>query len=173
MDNLIFLYSNRRALDYIRMEVDRVAHIITDTEKLEHRIYEQFRKKRYNFSQFRRIVDREIKLAKEQFRNERSTIFSQFNVTNDFGESVDYEPKDVLANVGETVVKNIWRIEKIGSLAATDRDKFTLSAWMDGYNDSEISMMLAHRFGGKAESHRKSVQRLKRDCRKLGRVAAI
>lgn len=173
MDNLIELYSNRRSLDFIREEIDKVSHIITDTEKLEKRIYDQLEKARYTFSQLRRIVGREIDLAKKQFRNERTISFSKLAVTNDFGESLDYEPKDVLANVSETVVKNIWQIEKIGSLAATDRDKFTLSAWMDGYNDLEISSMLAHRFGGIAESHRKSIQRLRAKCRKIGYAAVV
>lgn len=70
---------------------------------------------------------------------------------------------DVLADVGQSL-----NVKEIIRLAPDDSRKFlVLGAWMSGnYNDSEISTLLAKRFGGNPESHRKFITRFRTKCRK-------
>ena len=56
--------------------------------------------------------------------------------------------------------------ERVTLLAqGNPKKEVILLNWTVGATDSAISEMLAHQFGGKAESHRKFIQRFRNDCR--------
>lgn len=156
-------------MDYVRKKVDGVSHIITNTEKLEREIYSQlisYYKNRewLNRSRIYRVVDREVKRALTQFGKQRSYFFSNMSNSDGFGEPLEFEPIDLLAQVSETVVEKISLKEKIARLATDDRELVTLNAWANGFNDTQVSTTLASHFGGNKESHRKFVRRFKVKC---------
>jgi hypothetical protein len=67
----------------------------------------------------------------------------------------------------ENVEDEILFKEKIALLAQGDSFKETiLLEWSKGANDTSISELLAQRFGGKSESHRRSITRFKTECQK-------
>jgi len=157
-------------MKHIRKKVDEVSHIITNTDKLESRIYRQvgdyLSLGKYSFGWIQHLINREIKLALEQFGTQNIVVFSDMTNRNDFGESLEFEPEDLLAQGGETVIENISLNEKIARLAADDRELFTLNAWANGFSDPQVYTTLARHFGGNKESHRKFVQRFKEKCQK-------
>jgi DNA-directed RNA polymerase specialized sigma subunit len=56
--------------------------------------------------------------------------------------------------------------ERVTLLAqGNPKRQMVLIQWSKGADDKSISVMLAHHFGGKAESHRKFVTRFKTECR--------
>jgi hypothetical protein len=70
---------------------------------------------------------------------------------------------DALAGVEEKVLFN----EKIALLAEGDQRRLlVLTAWKHGYNDSEAASLLAQRYGGKTETHRTYIKRLRTRCQK-------
>lgn len=170
MDNLIIVYENASVMSYLRKKVDDVSSIITDVDKLETRIYAQladyFSRGKISYKRAQRLIDREVSQALKQFGTQKAIAFSELSKGNDFGESVEFEPEDLLAQGGETAVENISLNEKIARLATDDREMVTLNAWANGLNDKQVSTTLASRFGGNSESHRKFVQRFKAKCQR-------
>lgn len=171
MDVLTIIYRDKSVLRYVHDKVEEVSHLITNIEALESSIYSQLVKyyKTTSTRSIKRIkflIDREIALARKRYGIQDVTMFSDLSVINDFGESLEFEPADLLAQGSETVLENISLKEKIACLAADDRELVTLNAWAYGYNDSQVSETLARHFGGKSESHRKFVQRFKVKCQR-------
>ncbi|MFJ7665285.1 hypothetical protein ACIQXW_23285 [Lysinibacillus sp. NPDC097162] len=168
MDNLIIVYENVSVMSYLRQKVDEVSNVITDVDKLETRIYAQlvsyFSLGKSSFRRAQKLIDREVSQALKQFGKQKAINFSELAKGNDFGESVEFEPKDLLAQGGETVIQNISLNEKIARLATDDRESVTLNAWANGFNDTQVSETLASHFGGNKESHRKFVRRFKARC---------
>lgn len=169
MESMTIVYRDKAVMNYLRRKVDEVAHIITDTDKLESRIYSQladyFSRESVSFRRAQRLINREIDLAFKQFGLQRVVMFSGLSVSTDFGESIEFEPEDVLAH-GKRVIESITFNEKIARLATDDRERITLNAWANGFNDMEVSKTLASHFGGNSESHRKFVQRFKAKCQR-------
>lgn len=170
MEVLTIIYRDRSVLRYVHEKVEEVSHLITNVEALEGSIYSQLVKyyKTTSMRSIKRIkflIDREIALARKRYGIQDVTMFSDLSVINDFGESLEFEPEDLLAQVSETVIENISLNEEIARLAADDRERFTLNAWANGLSDTQVSETLARQFGGKCESHRKFVQRFKAKCR--------
>lgn len=92
---------------------------------------------------------------------------------DDEGHVEPFEVKDVLADVERKVLREVIYKENVALLAKDDvRKRAILKAWTIGYlNASELSGVLANTFGGKAESHRKSIQRFEIECKKRLKVA--
>lgn len=175
MKDIEIVYKHNDALNYLRDCVEQVTHLVTDTEKLEERIFKQLasylKTGKKSFARIRHIVNREIHLALRQFRKERTIILSAVRVTtfyimNDFGESYEFEPQDVLANVEDAVIEKSSIKEKIAGLASDDRERFTLNAWIDGVDDTTIAKALASRYGGKTEGHRTFIKRFRAKCQR-------
>lgn len=81
-----------------------------------------------------------------------------------------YEIPDDLAIVDDDLITK----EKIARLAANDPRKLAiLTAWTyECINDTETAAMLAQRFGGNSESHRKYIQRFRTACQEnLARIS--
>lgn len=78
--------------------------------------------------------------------------------------TLPFEPVDPTAHVeGEVVTK-----EMVTLLAKGDhRREMILKAWLQGLtNTSALSTLLAQRFGGNAEAHRRFITRFKDDCQR-------
>lgn len=168
MNNITIVYQKPWVLGYVRQKVDEISHVITDIDKLETRIYKQlsdyFSRGKTSYKRVQYLVNREIDLALKQFGTQNIVVFSDLTKRNDFGESMEFEPEDLLAQGGETVIENISLSEEIARLAADDRELFTLNAWANGFSDPQVYTTLARHFGGNQESHRKFVQRFKVKC---------
>ena len=184
MENLILVYRDTATLKEVRRAVDKVSSLIVNTEKLESRIFTQLASyfgecENRSFTRIRRIISREIALAKNQFRKQNVISFSDLAITSDFGgsEEREYEPEDVLANVSEAVISKISLKDikkELGSLATTERDAIILDGLSEGYGETQIAKTLAGLLGGKESSHRQQVRRFRMKCQgKLGLAVAI
>ena len=153
------------AIPYVEWESRRIAHLIRDMTAFEYRCYEKIGKALEIFSDNgrdkRALIQRIIKQEKDHF-------LKNYNLRNDIAiESVNeedtvWEPKDVLVDVeGDVLLK-----EKVALLAQDDPRKRTiLEAWIRGCtNDTDISTLLAQRFGGNAKCHRIFIQRFRSRC---------
>lgn len=170
MNHLTIVYENKKALKYLRERVDGISWKVTNTEKLEVSIIKQLASYlllgNSNFTTIKYRVDREIKKALKQYRTEQVVLFSTLAHPDDYGESSEFEPQDVLANVEDAVIQKSSLHEKIIGLASDDREFFTLNAWSNGDNDAEISRSLADLFGGNSNSHRRFIQRFREKCQR-------
>lgn len=170
MEELAVVYESRRTISYITSCVDKISHIVTNTEKLEARIIKkvaQYYEKGYrNFTRVRYLVHREIRLALNQFGTQYAETFSNIISHNDVGELLEFEPVDALASVEESVIQKSSVNEKIARLATDDRDRITLNGWKDGLTDTQISETLASLFGGKVASHCRYIRRFREKCQR-------
>lgn len=168
MQELTIVYRDRSIMTYVQQKVSEISHIITNTCKLERRIYSQlaayYATGKSGYRHACRLVNREIKLAMNQYRKQNTVSFDSIVSKNDFGESLKFEPRDALAGVEESVIEKSSLNEKIRSLAATDLEKFVLNAWIDKKSDSDIAKELALHFGGNSRSLRIWVQRYRTKC---------
>lgn len=116
------------------------------------------------------IVNERSEYVKGKRGKHRETYsFEELSKTDDKGNKTEFDVKDVLANVEDDVIETISADEKTALLAKGDQKKLAvLNAWKQGfYNDSELSGMLAHSFGGKKESYRKFIQRFRVECQTI------
>lgn len=163
------VYKERWLVDFVNTQVARTR--VTNQSLLESRIHKQLEKYLLKFqdahrhrNKLRQIVNDEIASSVKLYKLERTESFSGTCVVNDFGESLEFEPEDVLANVEEPMLEKSSISERIRSLAATDSEEFVLNAWIDEKSDSEIARELALRFGGNSRSLRIWVQRFRTKC---------
>lgn len=158
-------------LNTVTKKVSSVSHMITRTDKLEALIYKdisqyltEYPEYKNNVRRINFLIDRKIGLAKKKYRIEEARHFNYYSPKDDNIEKEEYEPPDTLASVESGLEIK----ETIDLLAKDDRKKrFVLSEWANGnFNDSEISGMLAHTFGGNAASHRIFIQRFRTFCQR-------
>jgi len=170
MQDITVVYKHKDALEYLRTCVNQVTHLVVNTEKLEARIFKQLADYlstgKKSFARIRHIVNRDVDLALKQFRKEKACTFNRLSSENDFGESLEFEPQDILANVEDAVIEKSSINEKIAGLASDDRELFTLNAWIDGKDDVTIAKALASLYGGKSEGHRTFIKRFRTRCQR-------
>ena len=171
MEHLEIIYLDNSVMSFIRGKVDEVSHLLANTARLENRIFKRLNRyykhqeqSKRSIKRIKQIVHEEISDAFKRQRVERAIRFDEIEITNGFGEPIEYEPKDVLADVEGAAINNSLA-KKIIGLASDDRERFTLNAWQNGYNDLEIAKELALLYGGKIEGHRSFIKRFKADCR--------
>lgn len=130
--------------------------------KLLQQVIEKFDRDSHDFlSAAKALIDRNkaqyIRRAKK--RRQPEVLLSALESTSD--DEQGYQFEDVLANVENQVTFQ----EKVTLLAQGDEKKeLILLQWSGGVNDSTIATLLAQRFGGKSESHRKYIGRFKSSC---------
>lgn len=112
------------------------------------------------------IVNRTAARHVNRSRYESPTIFSAMSsdIKNE-GEDIEYEPEDVLANVEKEVLMK----EMTDLLAQGDhRKKVIFGQWLNGAsNYAEIARLLAQTLGGKEDTHRKAINRFRKECREI------
>lgn len=108
-----------------------------------------------------------ITQEKSDFFNRRTKKLEEMSLEflaepDDGEDSLGYQFTDY----GEDVEEKVLFKEKIALLAQGDpRKNLILNQWTKGATDTSISELLAQRFGGKAESHRKFISRFKSELR--------
>ncbi|WP_154059174.1 hypothetical protein [Bacillus paralicheniformis] len=163
--NRLKLAAESGAIPYVVKESERLASIVPDFTSFEQECYQVIGRTLENLADNGRekkaLIQRLIRETRHRFMKNRSKRFQVSIEELSEGESI-WEPVDVLADVeGEVLLK-----EKIALLAQDDpRKKTILEIWNRGCtNDSEISSLLAERFGGNPESHRKFIRRFRLHC---------
>lgn len=161
------VYKQRWLLDFINEQVSN-SHI-TNQYKLEERIHKRL--ERYLESvngshdhrgKLRKIVLEEIIEVSRSYRKERTDTFSSLSVeSKDFGESLEFEPRDDLAVIDDRLLVN----EIIARLATGDQEKVVLTEWSKGIKDSAIASTLARLFGGKEDTHARNIRRFRKKFR--------
>src|SRR5690625_4541972 len=175
MKNNLIVYENRWIIEEIYSVTDRIRNKVTDTtlfeERVINRISEYLHKKEANKKNSRyiiRMINEVARSVVNRNKNEHAQTFSELTTVDCDGESIEFEPIDVLANVESDVIAK----EMAALLAQDDRRKTVVEAWTDGNtNTKSISRTLARTFGGNVESHRKFVQRFRNECHALLDVA--
>ena|SRR5699024_9252908 len=170
MVNTKIIYSESSLLEYIFREVDKVAHIITDTARAETLILERIAryikedKRRLKHKRIlRRLVHQTISTVISEYKIETYVTFTDMENEGDEGDLMIYEPKDVLADVESEIIAK----EMTALLAQDDhRKKVILGNWVNGNdNTSDIARLLAQTIGGNVEAHRKYIRRFQLECR--------
>lgn len=178
MDNLALVYADKNLFQYIHRRVHDISSTITNTEKLEWQIYSQLeryfieikeKKLRISSRRVRYLVDREIKRSLSRYRLQKSSLYSDLAITNNFGELLEYEPEDEVTDVGQDVLERTIESSlkgKIARLASDDFEEFVLQSWLLGDSDVEIARELALRKGGKVPSLVVKISRFRERCKK-------
>lgn len=156
--------SNRNSIASQEKFEDECMKIIDDlVTRFDPRVG-NFRQLTVNFIKRRlgRCVARQ-KNAREKHKVYGSILSLDAPVETKDGRLADIDIEDRLA----TVESNLLLNEKIASLAGSDSRKLAiLNLWTQpNITDSYIAHLLAQMFGGKVESHRKSVHRFKSECK--------
>lgn len=169
MDNLQFnrfkLVAESGAIPFVINESRKIEHRVSDVTSFEYECYHYIGAAldRYkdNGREKKALIQKIIREVRNRFLTNRKPRDEVSIDSIKEGENI-WEPRDVLADVeGEVLLK-----EKIALLAQGDlRKKTILEIWNRGCtNDSEISSLLAKRFGGNPESHRKFIRRFRIHC---------
>lgn len=164
-------YKYRWIIQELQRAVNRVSSQVSDTARIERRALqrvgeylatheEAFRNKKH----ITRLIYQETAFAINHSRRELAVSFEEITFEDKDGQTVEYEPLDVLANVASG---NLEIKETITLLAKDDRRKeFVLNAWANGYkDDTEISHILADVFTGQATGHLSFIKRFRKVCR--------
>jgi hypothetical protein len=94
-------------------------------------------------------------------RKRKRKDLSMTSLEGDGDEELGYQFESTSNTVDDVLFK-----EQVTLLAQGNRIKeLILDQWSKGARDSSISVMLAHQFGGNSESHRKTIQRFRNDCK--------
>lgn len=179
LNNLVFQYQSgeeerlpeifETVRPLIEQASDEVAKYETNFSKFDCRIItllkslaEKFDRDKHDFlSAAKALIDRNkaqyIRRARK--RKDPDIPLSAFDSKSD--DDLGFQFEDVLANVEETITLQ----EKIALLAQGEEKKeLILLQWSGSVDDSTIASLLQQRFGGNKESHRKYVQRFRKQC---------
>lgn len=153
---LSFWYKLRDETVFQRKCIDNLERMLTYFDPSKGK-FDSLAKKTITRTKVRLLNDR--KHPWDKFK----PIDSGIREEDDVGAVEEIWIKDDLAVVDDSIIVN----ERIALLAEGDsRKRVILKAWSEGYfNDSELATLLAQRFGGVEESHRKFIRRFRNNCR--------
>lgn len=173
MENLVKVYERQWIVDHIYSESDRVRNKVTNIDSMEREIFRRVSRHIEDYLQsnediyahsriIRKKIGEVIKKHSDDRRNQYYEVFTQYETIDEDGETLEFEPVDVLANVESEVIKK----ETASMLAQGDRrNEIIVENWLLGNtNGKNISHSLARTLGGKPESHRKYIQRFRQSC---------
>lgn len=167
--NSLIVYENRWIIEKIYEVSDKVRHKITDQVRFEERCIERIGSylvkepdRINNKAYIIRLIREVAKASTVLFKKDDAKLLSDMVMVEDDGDEVEFEPVDVLGNVeSEVIVKEMTAL-----LGKDGRRKAVLEAWTIGNtNDKSISSTLGRTLGGNQESHRKFIQRFRKECR--------
>lgn len=173
MNKMVLVYEQDWLISRIYEVSDRIRNKITYQTDFEERCIEivgnylsldksNCKNKRYIDSLINKVASDSIN---KRYKKEHYDVFSNFiNDDTSEDEEINLDPPDVLANVEAEIEQK----EVTAVLANGDHKKsLILDCWTIGNtNGKSIARMLAHTFGGNAESHRKSINRFRTKCSK-------
>lgn len=167
-----FIQEHPNVYQKVVYEIDKYDQLINCSKRLELKIVRRLdkyigtsiEKAKHNYVIYKIITSEISQAFKEKKKEHHSILFSTLAI-DDFGESVEYNPEDTYtARVDSKVIGLDEALKKTVLLAKDDLELFTLNAWYQGYNDSEIAKVLAHRFNKNASSCRIRIQRFREKC---------
>lgn len=162
----------------LQRAVDKVSHRVTNTERIERRALTRIgsylltgEDTHLNRKHITRLIYQETASALKYSRKEQTVHFADISYEDDYGEIIEFDPVDVLANVES----EFFTKETVALLAKNDgRRKMILNAWANGFtNDRALSETLAGFFGGQARGHCSYIQRFRIECRGVLSATAI
>lgn len=164
-------YKYRWLVDLITNVVDKKAHVVTNTDKLQRRVMihvgKYLLKDPSNINNRMKIQSTIFEKVKEsigRYGIQNTVHYEGLTVENE--EASSYEPPDILANVEKIIEQRSSFVSLIDTLAGGDVKKRTvLTALASGYNDSQTADILANVCGGKSSGHRSFIKRFKKQCR--------
>lgn len=180
LNSLVMSYrnGNEQALDEIFRKVNplierassELDHLVGDVTKFDCRVIlkaKQLVEKSFDTTKgnFISVLKTTISKEKSDFLNRRTKNLDEISMeflAEPQGDELGYQ-FEASDNTEDEILFN----EKIALLAQGDQRKtVVLNEWSKGAADKSISELLAQRFGGKSESHRKFITRFKTDCQK-------
>lgn len=176
METLKTIYQKPNLLYYIHNKVDTVSSIITDTSKLERRIYKRLsnyishkNSKDLSMRWMRYLIDVEVAQILQECRLQKAVTYSDLAVTNDFGESLMFEPVDEVTDIEEQVEEQVYISSlqrRIARLASDDFERYVLTAWSRGERSIDIAKDLAVLRNRDVAYFKTKVARFKTRCKK-------
>ena len=172
MKNNLIVYENRWIIEKIYEVSDRIHGQLVDPTLFEERSIKrvgeylaQSESNRNNRRYIVRLINEVASAAIERNKNEHADTFTSLTTKNEKGETIEYTPEDVLANVeSEVLAKEMATLLAQGNL----RKKIILGNWITGNdNVSDIARLMAQTIGGSVETHRKYIHRFQKECRKV------
>lgn len=170
-DNLIFIETAMQhpsVVKLVQKTSQRLWHRVKDETVFEYACYREVGKVllkedvRSVAGIAKRIVSRIERWFLKNRQKDYIPSLESLAVQDDNGDEHILEIADDSSNTEDLIErKDVANLLAEGS----DKKRMIVDLWLLGCNDSEISEVLAETFGGKKESHRKAVQRFKRECR--------
>ena len=183
-ENLIFIekaISIPEVVKLVNQASERIWHKIPDVTSFEHSCYRDIGIAIMTKKGIKSVVGISTRIVarkaawhvKNRGRPEVVESLEYLAGHDDEGNEEPFEVQDVLADVENKLIRRETLLENAALLAKGDVRKNTIiQAWVEGYhNAKELSGVLANTFGGKSESHRKTIQRFEIECRKQLGVA--
>lgn len=159
-------YKHRWLLDFVTQQIDRLSYEVTNSGKLENRVYTYIGKylmqcedNYKNRARIKNLVMQKI--------TESITHYGGFDSELIEG-SMDNEKSanliDCCSNHSDKrLVRNVW----IETLAGDNpKHRAIVSAIADGYTLSETALLLTDRFGGKLNGNMTCIKRFRTKCKK-------
>ncbi|MDF1511175.1 hypothetical protein PZE06_23880 [Robertmurraya sp. DFI.2.37] len=179
--NLIFIEEAMKHPEVVRLvseASERIWYKLNDVTSFEHTCYRNIgiALKTYDYMSLIGLATRIIRRAEAwhiKNRGATQTISIQ-SLAEDGGDNGQaYEVADSTEDIESKVLNKIRQKEIVTKISQGDeRKKVILNLWYTGYiNDSELSVVLAERFGNKTSGHRRFIQRFKVECQR--KLAAI
>lgn len=163
------VYSNSWIINYIYSVSDKIRNKVIDQTRFEERCIKKVARylsagdtnisnKRFIASMIRKEAHDYVSWCKK----EAYELLADLTFEDEDGNVTEYEPPDMLGNVEAEVIAR----EMTVLLGKDGRRKLILEAWSYGNtNDLLISVALGRTLGGNKESHRKFIQRFRKECR--------
>lgn len=149
---------------------NEVEKVVVDVTKFDCRVISKVKKLadtfQYDKHNFVGAVKAIISKEKSDFIKRRASHLNEMSMEF-LAEPRNGEPGYQFEDTKHNVENDLLFKEKIALLAQGDVIKTCiLNEWTKGAEDTSISLMLTHKFGGNSESHRKYIQRFRIKCRK-------
>lgn len=164
-------YKSRWLVDMIINAIDKQAHVVTNTDKLQRRVMvyigkyiSKDEKNINNKSLIKRMVHKKVKETIGRYGVQEALYYEGFSAEDE--ETPHYEPPDILADVGKIIERRNSFVSLVDTLASgDDKKRMVLTALASGFNESQTADILANVCGGKSSGHRSFIKRFKKQCR--------
>lgn len=166
--NIVYLnecYKHRWLLDYVTNQIDRLSYEVTNTGKLESRVYDyigkylmQREENHKNRAFIKHLVMKKIKESISHYGGIDSDHI-EGSIDNEKGANLI----DCWSNQSE---KRLDTLVWIDTLAGDNpKHRAIVAAFAEGYSLSETASLLTDRFGGKMNGNMSCIKRFRTECK--------
>lgn len=161
-----YIYKYPEVLNYMFYKIDRVAHIVTRTDKLqfyiEHKVNNYIDGNGEDIPLMKSIVDKEVgKYLKGGYSTQRTVSLEQLSQENDYGEIIPFEVVDKVENYADIIAYDDGIRKMIALICKSDQENWILTELYRGSTEKEIAACLATELSIKPESAMKKINRVK------------